>query len=81
MFTAKAWRKLGRRTTPVYVSVGRVTDGVSVLIESEGIVKDFAEISHTCADVSDAQLFVLRFTKNQNLAEWVALALPEAVSA
>lgn len=76
MFTSKAWRKSGRRTVPIHVSVGRVADGVAVLIESDGL-----EVSHSCADVAEAQLFVLRTAKNQNLAEWVALALPEAVSA
>lgn len=74
MFTAKGWWKSNRRTTPIYVSVGRITGGVAVRIEF-----DAGEVNHTFPDVSDAQLFVLRTTKSQNLADWVALALPEAV--
>jgi len=76
MFTAKGWQKTNRRTTPIHVAVGRVVGGVAVRIETDAV-----EVNHTVADVSEAQLFVLRTTKSQNLAEWVALALPEAVSA
>lgn len=76
MFTASAWYKSKRgRTLPVLVGVARVSDGVAVRIETEGL-----EVTHTLPDVPDAQLFVLRTTNSQNLAEWVALALPEAVS-
>lgn len=75
MITASAWYKTKRgRMLPLLVAVGRVSDGVAVRIETEGV-----EASQTFPDVSEAQLFVLRTTKNQNLAEWVALALPEAV--
>jgi len=76
MFTAKGWQKTNRRTTPVWVHVGREAGDVVVEIDTDTVL-----LNETFADVSDAQLFVLRITKNQNLADWVALALPEAVGA
>jgi hypothetical protein len=86
MFVAKAWQKSSgerygnrrarARTTPIWVSVGRKAGGVVVEIDTDTVL-----VSETFPDVSDAQLFVLRITKSQNLADWVALALPEAVSA
>ena len=84
MFVTKAWQKSTgvrygnrrARTTPIWVSVGRKAGGVVVEIDTDTVL-----VSETFPDVSDAQLFVLRITKSQNLADWVALALPEAVSA
>jgi len=72
MFTANVWQKGSRRNTPITVAVARTATGVAVRIETDAL-----EVNHIFADVSDAQLFVLRTTKNQHLAEWVALALPD----
>lgn len=71
--SSKAWTKMGRTMKPVFVSTIADMGEIIVAIQTG---TDGDVIRGVFADVADAQVFVLRTTNNQNLADWVALALP-----